>query len=115
MYPSSSASASSPTRALRLRRSRVSAATQRPFTVKVPPTVTLPFVLKLPAAVVVALPPTQRLLDTERLVVEALTKVETPETASVPVAVRFATERLPLTSPLPCTERSVVGEVVPMP
>src|SRR3989338_9618713 len=75
----------------------------------------LPLVVKLPFEVVVALPPTQRLFETERLVEEALTKVETPETASVPVAVRFATERLPLTSPLPCTERSCEGEVVPSP
>jgi hypothetical protein len=35
--------------------------------------------------------------------------------AMVPVAVRPATDRLPLTSAFPWTERSVAGEVVPMP
>ena len=79
------------------------------------PTPILPVVVKFPLLVVVALPPTQRLFEMERLVVLALTKVETPETESVPVAVMLAAERLPLTSPLPWTERSCEGDVVPMP
>ena len=79
------------------------------------PTPMRPLVVKFPFDVVVALPPTQRLLEMERLVVEALTKVETPVTESVPVAVMLAAERLPEKRPLPWTERSCEGEVVPMP
>ena len=77
-----------------------------PFTDKSPhgevePTPMLPLVVKLPFEVVVALPPTQRLFETERLVVEALVNVETPETESVEVAVMLAAERLPEMSALP--------------
>jgi len=74
-----------------------------------------PFVVKVPFEVVVALPPTQRLFETERLVVEALVNVETPETESVPVAVRLAAERLPEKRPLPCTESACEGVVEPIP
>ena len=70
-----------------------------------------PFVVKVPLLVVVALPPTQRLFEMERLVEEAFPRVETPETESVPVAVMFAAVRLPEKRPLPCTERSDEGEV----
>ena len=40
---------------------------------------------------------------------------ERPVRLMVPVAVRPATERLPESRPLPCTERSWEGELVPIP
>ena len=46
---------------------------------------------------------------------EALVSVDLPVTESVPVAVRFAAERLPEKSPLLCTAKPVAGEVVPTP
>ena len=69
----------------------------------------------MPFEVVVALPPTQRLFAMERLVEEALARADRPETASVPVAVMLAAERLLEKSALPWTERSCEGEVVPSP
>src|SRR3989344_7920155 len=93
---------------------RVPATCRFQFGVVVPMPI-LPLVVKLPFEVVVALPPTQRLFAMERLVEEALARVDRPETASVPVAVMLAAERLLEKSALPWTERSCEGEVVPSP
>ena len=41
--------------------------------------------------------------------------VEAPPMASVPVAVKLASETLPEKRPLPCTESAWLGDVVPMP
>src|SRR3989344_9118102 len=52
----------------------------------------------------------------ERTPLDTLTAPsERPVRLMVPVAVRPATERLPESRPLPCTERSREGEVVPIP
>ena len=58
----------------------------------------LPFVVKVPAEEVVALPPTQRFPEMERLVVEAFPSVVRPVTFSVEVAVIAPPKKLvPLT------------------
>src|SRR3989344_7601046 len=94
---------------------RVPATCRFQFGVVVPMPI-LPLVVKLPFEVVVALPPTQRLFAMERLVEEALARVDRPETASVEVAVSAPPKKeVPLVYWLPCIERSDVGEVVPMP
>ena len=55
----------------------------------------------MPEAVVVALPPTQRLLETERFVVEAPPfNDERPVTVSVPAVERLAGEKVPVTAKL---------------
>ena len=54
---------------------------------EVVPMPTDPFVVKVPLLVVVALPPTQRFPEMERLVVEALPRVVRPVTERVDVAV----------------------------
>ena len=76
---------------------------------------TLPLVVKFPLAVVVALPPTQRLFATERFEVEALEKEVRPVMERVPVAVMLVAVRLPPKNPLPLTERLVKGLDVPIP
>ena len=48
-------------------------------------------------------------------VVEAYPSVVSPVTLRVPVAIKFASDTLPEKRPLPWTERSDAGEVVPMP
>ena len=72
------------------------------------------------AKVEVAVPPKYALWNTERSDVDAFASERRPvdvrlAVVIVPVAVRFASERLPENSPFPCTERFVLGVVVPMP
>ena len=112
--------------------------TAKPAAGEVVPMPMEPLVVKFPLLVVVALPPIVRMVETYWVVLVALVvvafqierlvmvlvawftrsppvSVERPVTESVPVAVIFAAERLPEKRPLPWTERSCEGEVVPMP
>src|SRR3989344_2621918 len=73
------------------------------------PMPTLPLLFQIPD------PGKYAVFETDSCVVEAFTNVVRPVTDSVPVAVRFAEVRLPLKKPLPATERSANGEVVPIP
>ena len=80
---------------------------------EVVPMPTLPLVVKVPAEVVVALPPTQREFEMERSEVLAFPNVESPATSNVPVKLAEEEMVCPLMSPVVrVVENKLVEEAV---